>query len=110
MNGEHPDCVPLSKAAISGPGAVFWMWCTALVSMATKYAEAVLAVKYRETDEEGNHVGGPMYYIKNGLVISGSGWRWPSLSLVQSPVLESVTWCRPTRLLMQSTRTWEYPG
>jgi AGCS family alanine or glycine:cation symporter len=59
--------------AIGGPGAVFWMWCTALVGMATKYAEAVLAVKYREVDEEGNHVGGPMYYIKNGL---GEKWKW----------------------------------
>jgi AGCS family alanine or glycine:cation symporter len=59
--------------AIGGPGAVFWMWCTALVGMATKYAEAVLAVNYREVDEEGNHVGGPMYYIKNGL---GKGWKW----------------------------------
>jgi AGCS family alanine or glycine:cation symporter len=59
--------------ALGGPGAVFWMWCTALVGMATKYAEAVLAVKYREVDEEGNHVGGPMYYIKNGL---GDNWRW----------------------------------
>ncbi|TNG03844.1 MAG: sodium:alanine symporter family protein [Gammaproteobacteria bacterium] len=59
--------------AIGGPGAVFWMWCTALVGMATKYAEAVLAVKYRETDEVGNHVGGPMYYIKNGL---GNRWGW----------------------------------
>jgi len=59
--------------AIGGPGAVFWMWCTALVGMATKYAEAVLAVKYRETDERGNHVGGPMYYIKNGL---GAKWQW----------------------------------
>jgi len=59
--------------AIGGPGAVFWMWCTALVGMATKYAEAVLAVKYRETDELGNHVGGPMYYIKNGL---GAKWQW----------------------------------
>jgi AGCS family alanine or glycine:cation symporter len=59
--------------AIGGPGALFWMWCTALVGMATKYAEAVLAVKYREVDEEGNHVGGPMYYIKNGL---GKNWLW----------------------------------
>jgi AGCS family alanine or glycine:cation symporter len=59
--------------AIGGPGALFWMWCTALVGMATKYAEAVLAVKYREVDERGNHVGGPMYYIKNGL---GDGWIW----------------------------------
>jgi len=58
---------------LGGPGALFWMWCTALVGMATKYAEAVLAVKYREVDEEGNHVGGPMYYIKNGL---GKNWAW----------------------------------
>ncbi len=58
---------------LGGPGALFWMWITALVGMATKYAEAVLAVKYREVDEEGNHVGGPMYYIKNGL---GSKWAW----------------------------------
>ncbi len=58
---------------IGGPGALFWMWCTALVGMATKYAEAVLAVKYREVDDLGNHVGGPMYYIKNGL---GKGWYW----------------------------------
>jgi alanine or glycine:cation symporter, AGCS family len=59
--------------AIGGPGALFWMWCTALVGMATKYAEAVLAVKFREVDEDGDHVGGPMYYIKNGL---GKRWVW----------------------------------
>ena len=59
--------------AIGGPGALFWMWCTALVGMATKYAEGVLAVKYREVDEKGNYVGGPMYYIKNGL---GRRWVW----------------------------------
>ncbi|PCJ34137.1 MAG: sodium:alanine symporter family protein [Cellvibrionales bacterium] len=58
---------------IGGPGALFWMWCTALVGMATKYAEAVLAVHYRETDETGCKVGGPMYYIKNGL---GQRWLW----------------------------------
>jgi AGCS family alanine or glycine:cation symporter len=58
---------------LGGPGALFWMWCTALVGMATKYAEAVLAVKYREVDEEGNHIGGPMFYIKNGL---GKKWVW----------------------------------
>ena len=49
------------------PGALFWMWMTALVGMATKYAEAVLAVHFRETDDKGNKIGGPMYYIKNGL-------------------------------------------
>lgn len=58
---------------IGGPGAIFWMWITALFGMATKYAEAVLAVKYRETDDLGRYVGGPMYYIKNGL---GKNWHW----------------------------------
>jgi AGCS family alanine or glycine:cation symporter len=62
---------------IGGPGALFWMWCTALVGMATKYAEAVLAVNYRETDAEGKKVGGPMYYIKNGL-----GRRWRPLAFL----------------------------
>lgn len=56
-----------------GPGALFWMWCIAVVGMATKYAEAVCAVKYREIDDMGKHVGGPMYYIKNGL---GPKWAW----------------------------------
>ena len=58
---------------LGGPGAFFWMCCTALVGMATKFAEAVLAVRYREVDENGNHSGGPMYYIKNGLSKSGLG-------------------------------------
>ncbi|NOZ53607.1 MAG: sodium:alanine symporter family protein [Gammaproteobacteria bacterium] len=58
---------------IGGPGALFWMWCTALLGMATKYAEAVCAVKYREVDKLGNHVGGPMYYIRNGL---SEKWAW----------------------------------
>lgn len=49
-----------------GPGAVFWMWLSALVGMATKYSEVVLAIKYREKNEAGEWVGGPMYYIKNG--------------------------------------------
>ncbi len=56
-----------------GPGALFWMWVIALVGMATKYSEAVLAVKYRQVDRDGQYVGGPMYYIKNGL---GVNWRW----------------------------------
>lgn len=59
--------------ALGGPGAVFWMWITALFGMATKYAEAVLAVHYREVDEQQRFVGGPMYYIKNGL---GKQWAW----------------------------------
>ena len=56
-----------------GPGAIFWMWMIALFGMATKYGEAVLAVKFREVDELGKYVGGPMYYIRNGL---GNNWRW----------------------------------
>ncbi len=52
---------------IGGPGALFWMWASALLGMATKYAEAVCAVHYREKNPEGQFVGGPMYYIKNGL-------------------------------------------
>ena len=53
--------------AIGGPGAVFWMWVTALVGMASKFAEGVLAIQFRETDKLGHKVGGPMYYIKNGM-------------------------------------------
>ncbi|GLQ23946.1 sodium:alanine symporter [Algimonas ampicilliniresistens] len=59
--------------AIGGPGAVFWMWVTAILGTATKYSEGVLAVRYREIDANGNRVGGPMYYIKNGL---GPKWLW----------------------------------
>ena len=53
--------------AIGGPGAVFWMWCSALLGMCTKFSEVTLAVHYRERSEAGEWVGGPMYYIKNGL-------------------------------------------
>ena len=59
--------------ALGGPGALFWMWMTALVGMATKYAEAVCAVRFREKDEQGHYSGGPMYYIKNGL---HQRWHW----------------------------------
>ncbi len=59
--------------AMGGPGAVFWMWLIAIFGIATKYAEALLAVHFREVDPLGNHVGGPMYYIRNGL---GPNWTW----------------------------------
>ena len=59
--------------AIGGPGAIFWMWISALLGMCTKFAEVTLAVHFRETNSEGDLVGGPMYYIKNGL---GKQWRW----------------------------------
>ncbi|MGO1298112.1 MAG: alanine/glycine:cation symporter family protein [Vibrio sp.] len=58
---------------IGGPGALFWMWMTALLGMATKFAEAVLAVHFREKGQNGEFVGGPMYYIKNGM---GDKWSW----------------------------------
>ncbi|WP_290522732.1 sodium:alanine symporter family protein [Alcanivorax sp.] len=60
-----------------GPGALVWMWLIALVGMATKYAEAVLAVHYREKDHRGQYVGGPMYYIRNGL---GKNWGWMAIA------------------------------
>jgi len=59
--------------AVGGPGAVFWMWVSALFGMVTKYSEVVLAVRYRERNEKGDYVGGPMYYIKNGL---GEKWKF----------------------------------
>ena len=59
--------------ATGGPGAVFWMWLIAFVGMATKYVESLLAVHYREVDQLGEHVGGPMYFIRNGL---GPRWGW----------------------------------
>lgn len=59
--------------AIGGPGAVFWMWISAFLGMCTKFSEVILAVHYRERNEQGELVGGPMYYIKNGL---GKKWHW----------------------------------
>lgn len=59
--------------AIGGPGAVFWMWISALLGMCTKFAEVTLAVRYRERNKKGDWVGGPMYYITNGL---GKSWKW----------------------------------
>ena len=58
---------------VGGPGAVFWMWISALFGMVTKYAEVVLAVRYRERNDQGDWVGGPMYYIRNGL---GKKYNW----------------------------------
>lgn len=59
--------------AIGGPGAVFWMWISALLGMCTKFSEVTLAVHFREKNKHGDYVGGPMYYIKNGL---GKNWTW----------------------------------
>lgn len=62
-----------TAVALGGPGAIFWMWMIALIGMATKYSEAVLAVNFREKNEQGHYVGGPMYYIRNGL---GKNFAW----------------------------------
>ena len=59
--------------AIGGPGAVFWMWVSAVLGMCTKFSEVILAVRFRETNDKGELVGGPMYYIKNGLK---KHWHW----------------------------------
>ena len=62
-----------AAVTLGGAGAIFWMWISALIGMATKYAEVVLAIRFRERNENGEWVGGPMYYIKNGL---GKRWKW----------------------------------
>ena len=68
------NIVGVATAIVAGgPGALFWMWIAALVGMATKYAECLLAVKYRKVTEDGHIVGGPFYYIENGM---GSKWKW----------------------------------
>ena len=59
--------------AIGGPGAIFWMWISALLGMCTKFSEVTLAVHFREKNDKGEFVGGPMYYIKNGLK---KHWHW----------------------------------
>ena len=62
-----------TAVTLGGPGTLFWLWVTALIGMATKYSEVLLAVKFRERNKYGDWVGGPMYYIKNGL---GKKWKW----------------------------------
>ena len=72
---------------LGGPGALFWMWMAALVGMATKYAEGVLAVKYRTVDDNGQFSGGPMYYIERGL---GPKFRWLAVFFAVSGVLVAL--------------------
>ena len=62
-----------TAVTLGGAGSIFWVWVSALLGMATKYSEVLLAVKYRERNAHGDWVGGPMYYIKNGL---GKNWKW----------------------------------
>ena len=70
--------------ALGGPGAIFWMWFAAILGMTTKFAEVVLAVKFREKTEDGRFVGGPMYYIEKGL-----GWKWLAVLFALFGVLAS---------------------
>lgn len=75
----------VATAIVSGgPGAIFWMWVTAIVGMATKYAEAVLAVKYREKSPNGEMAGGPMYFLANGLNQPKLGWAFAFFGVVAS--------------------------
>lgn len=68
------NIVGVATAIVAGgPGALFWMWLAALVGMGTKYAECLLAVKYRKVTADGHIIGGPFYYIENGM---GSKWKW----------------------------------
>ena len=70
--------------ALGGPGAVCWMWMSSLLGMATKFGEITLAVHYRERNEEGDWVGGPMYYIRNGL---GRRWNWLGSLILVGPLV-----------------------
>lgn len=74
--------------AIGGPGAVFWMWVTAILGTATKFSEGVLAVRYREIDANGNRVGGPMYYIKNGL---GPKFMWLAMAFALFGIIGALS-------------------
>jgi AGCS family alanine or glycine:cation symporter len=74
--------------ATGGPGALFWMWVTGLVGMATKYAEAVLAVRYRRLDARGQMCGGPMYYLSEGLGMPWLGTLFGTLCVAGlTPIL-----------------------
>lgn len=83
--------IGVSVAIVSGgPGSIFWMWITGLVGMATKYAEGVLALKYREVGKFG-HKGGPMYYIKNGLNMPKLAFVFALFTLIASFGIGSMT-------------------
>lgn len=82
--------------AIGGPGAVFWMWISALLGMCTKFAEVTLAVHFRERNQEGDLVGGPMYYIKNGL---GKKWQFLAVLFSLFGVLTVLVQVTPHRLI-----------
>ncbi len=72
---------------LGGPGAIFWMWVTALFGMAAAFAESSLAVKYRERHPDGHTHGGPMFYIKNGL---GKGWAWLAVFFAIGTIFSAI--------------------
>jgi AGCS family alanine or glycine:cation symporter len=87
---------------LGGPGAVFWMWMTGLVGMATKYSEAVLAVKYREKGPHGMR-GGPMYYLANGAGLPRLGWLFAFFTALATFGIGNMTQANATAKILQST-------
>ncbi len=93
---------------LGGPGAVFWMWMTGLVGMATKYSEAVLAVKYREKGEHGMR-GGPMYYLAKGAGLPKLGWLFALFTALATFGIGNMTQANATAAIFKSTfgiETW----
>jgi AGCS family alanine or glycine:cation symporter len=88
--------------SLGGPGAVFWMWMTGLVGMATKYAEAVLAVKYREKGEHGMR-GGPMYYLAKGAGLPKLGWIFALFTALATFGIGNMTQANAVATIFQST-------
>ncbi|GAB6179097.1 sodium:alanine symporter family protein [Desulfotomaculum defluvii] len=86
-----------------GPGAVFWMWVTAFFGMATKYSEAILAVKYRTVDEKGEMAGGPMYYIERGLKLKWLGWIFALFGSLAAFGIGNMTQTNSVALAMNGT-------
>ncbi len=82
IGGSNIIGVPVA-IALGGPGAVFWMWVTAAIGAATKFAEIVLGLEYREKNKEGNYVGGPMYYLRKGLGVRFLGGIWAFLLMIE---------------------------
>ncbi|MGR8931168.1 MAG: alanine/glycine:cation symporter family protein [Gammaproteobacteria bacterium] len=87
---------------LGGPGAVFWMWMTGLVGMATKYSEAVLAVKYREKGEHGMR-GGPMYYLAKGAHLPKLGWLFALFTALATFGIGNMTQANSTAKIFEST-------
>src|SRR3989338_1275303 len=97
------NIVGISTAiTLGGPGAVFWMWMTGLVGMATKYSEAVLAVKYREKGEHGMR-GGPMYYLAKGAGLPWLGWLFALFTALATFGIGNMTQANATAKIFEAT-------